>query len=55
MIVQHVLQFIVIHDTNNVENSLIFDKTNDFDIINLGEFNIFKELMVKDGRCRNFT
>jgi hypothetical protein len=55
MIVQHILQLIAIHKTNNVESSLIFDKTNDLDIINFGEFNIFKELMVKDGKCRNFT
>ncbi len=55
MIVQHVLQLITIHETNNVESLLIFDKTNDLDIINLDEFNIFRELMVKDGRCRNFT
>ncbi len=55
MIVQHVLQLIAIHKTNNVESSLIFDKTNDLDIINLGEFYIFRELMVKDGRCRNLT
>lgn len=55
MIVQHVLQLITIHEINNVESLLIFDKTNDLDIINLDEFNIFRELMVKDGRCRNFT
>lgn len=55
MIVQHVLQLIAIHETDNVESLLIFDKINDLDIINLGEFNIFRELMVKNGRCRNFT
>jgi hypothetical protein len=42
MIVQHVLQLIAIHEIDNVESSLIFDKTNDLDIVNLGKFNIFR-------------
>ncbi len=43
---------LIIHEIDNFEN-MFFNITHNLDNITFNKFHIFKELMVKDGGCKN--
>jgi hypothetical protein len=48
----HIIPQLVFHEANNIKCYFVFNKTKNLDINNFGQLNVFRKLMVEDGRRR---